>query len=131
MEDYARILINEIVRPHDLPLSIMSDRGSQFTSRFSRLFQKRLGTKVKLSNAFHPHTDGQAEHTIQTLEDILRAFIIDLKGNSDKHSPLVEFSYNNSYHSSISMAHYEVLYGSRCKSPMGWFEVGESSLFVP
>ena len=83
---------------------------------FWRSFQEGSATKVKLSNAFHPHTDGQAEHTIQTLEDILRAFIIDLKGNSDKHSPLVEFSYNNSYHSSISMASYEALYGRRCIS---------------
>ena len=62
---------------------------------------------------------------------MLRDYIIDFKGNRDKHLPLLEFSYNNSYHSSISMAPYEDLYGRRCTSPIGWFEVGESSIFGP
>ena len=57
------------------------DRGAQFTSRFWRSFQKGLDTKVNLSTAFHPQTNGQAERTIQTLEDMLRACIIDYKGN--------------------------------------------------
>ena len=116
---------------HCVPLSIISDRGSQFTSRFWRSFQEGLGTKVKLSTAFQPLTDGQAEHTIQTLEDILRACIIDFKGNWDKNLPLVEFSYNNSFHSSISMAPYRALYCRRCRSPIGSFEVGEPSLLGP
>ncbi|WMV24814.1 hypothetical protein MTR67_018199 [Solanum verrucosum] len=68
--------------------------------------------------------DGQAEHTIQTLEDMLRACVIDFKVNSDDHLPLIEFSYNNSYHSSIAMALFKGLYGRRCRSPVGWFEVG-------
>ena len=55
----------------------------------------------------------------------------DFKGNWDNHLPLIEFSYNNSYHSSISMALFEALYGRRCRSPVGWFEVGESSLLGP
>ena len=75
--------------------------------------------------------DGQAKCTIQTLEDILRAFIVDFKGNWDKHLPLVEFSYNNSYHSSIVMSPNESLYGRRFRSPIGCFEVGESSLLGP
>ena len=74
---------------------------------------------------------GQAERTIQTLEDMLRAFIIDFNRNWDKHLPLVEFAYNNSYHSSISMATYESLYCRRCKSLIGWFEVGDYSLLSP
>ena len=86
---------------------------------------------MKLSIAFHPQTDGQAEHTIQTIEDIHRACIIDFKGNSHKHFPLVEFAYNNSFHSSISMDPYESLYGRRCRSPIRWFEVGEPSLLGP
>ena len=85
-----------------------------------------MGTKVNLNTAFHPQMDGQAKHTIQTLEDILRACIIDFKVNWDKHLPLVEFSYNNSYHLSISMAPFEALYGRRCRSLIGWFEVCES-----
>ena len=86
---------------------------------------------MKLSTSFHPQTDGQAERTILTLEDMLRDCIIDFKGNWDKHFPLVEFAYNNSYHSSISMTPYDALYGRRCISPFGWFEVGESSLLGP
>ena len=106
MEDYAKIFMDEIVCRHGISLSIISDRGVQFTSRFWRSFQEGLGTKVKLSTAFHPQTDCQAEHTIRTLEDMLRACIVDFKGNWDKHFPLVEFVYNNNFHSSISMAPY-------------------------
>ena len=73
---------------------------------------------MKLSTTFHPQTYNQAERTIQTLEDMLRSCIIDFKVNWDKHLPLVVFAYNNSYHSSISMAHYEALYGRRCRSPI-------------
>ena len=131
VEDYARIFIDDIVCHHGIPLSIIQDRGAQFTSRFWRSFQKGLGTIVKLSTTFHHQTDGQAERTIQTLEDILRACIIDFKGSWDRHLPLVEFAYNNSFHSSISMAPYEALYGWRCRSPIGSFEVGEPSLFGP
>ena len=98
---------------------------------FLRSFQEGLGTKVKLSTSFHPQMDGQAKCTIRTLEHMLRACIIDFKGNWDKHMPLVEFAYNNSFHSSISMAPYEVLYGRRCISPIGWFEMGESWLLGP
>ena len=72
--------------------------------------------------------DGQSEHTIQTLEDMHRACIIDFKGNWDKHLPLVELSYNNSFDSSISMDPYQALYGRRCRSPIRWFKVGEFSV---
>ncbi|XP_069144557.1 uncharacterized protein [Solanum lycopersicum] len=103
-KDYARIYIDEILRWHGIPLSIISYRGSQFNSHFWRSFQKSMGTQVKLSTAFHPQTDGQAERIIQTLEDMLRACVIYFRGNWDDHLPLIEFSYNNSYHSSIGMA---------------------------
>ena len=73
---------------------------------------------MKLRNAFHPQTYGQVERTIQTLEDMLRDCIIDFKGNWDKHFPLVEFAYNNSFYSSISMSLYEVLIGRSCRSPI-------------
>ena len=79
-EDYARIFIDEIVCRHGIPLSIISDRGTQFTSRFLRFFQKGLVTKVKWSTAFHTQTDCQEECTIQNIEDMLRACTIDLKG---------------------------------------------------
>ena len=94
-------------------------------------FQKVLNTHVNLSTTFHPLTDRQEEHTFQTLEDILRACVSDFKGNWDDHLSLIEFSYNNSYHSSIQMAPYEALYERRCRSPVGWFEVGEVALIGP
>ena len=130
-EDYARLYIAEIVRWHGIPVYIISDRGVQFTSHFWRSFQKSLGMQVKLSTAFHPQTDGQAGHTIQTLKDMLRAYVIDFKCNWDDHLPLIEFSYNNSYHSNIRMAPFEALYGRRCRSPFGWFDVGESYILGP
>ena len=116
---------------HGIPLSIILDRRSQFTSRFWRSFQEGLGTRVKLSTVFHPQMDGQVERTTQTLEDILRACIIDFNGNWDKYLPFVEFPYINSFHTSIFIAPYEPLYGRRCRSPIGWFEVGESSILGP
>ncbi|WMV46274.1 hypothetical protein MTR67_039659 [Solanum verrucosum] len=92
---------------------------------------KGLGSKVNLSTALDPQIDGQAARTTQTLEDMLKSCVIDFKGNMDDHLPLIEFAYNNSYHSSIQMAPYEALYGRRCISPIGWFEVGEARLIGP
>ncbi|GJT07511.1 putative reverse transcriptase domain-containing protein [Tanacetum coccineum] len=81
-----------------------------------------------MSTAYHPQTDGQSERTIQTLEDMLRACVIDFGGSWDRHLPLVEFSYNNSYHASIKAAPFEALYGRKCRSPICWSEVGDSQL---
>ena len=86
---------------------------------------------MKLSTTFHPRTDGLAKRTIQTLEDMLRACVIDYKSSWDDHLPLIEFAYNNSFHASIRMAPYEALYGRRCRYPIGWYEVGESSKIGP
>ncbi|WMV49724.1 hypothetical protein MTR67_043109 [Solanum verrucosum] len=81
VEDYAKVYIREMVRLHGVPLSIISDRGTQFMLQLLRSFQKGLGTQVTLSTTFHPHIDGQAEHTIQSLKDMLRACVIDFKVN--------------------------------------------------
>ncbi|XP_049372615.1 uncharacterized protein LOC125837564 [Solanum verrucosum] len=86
---------------------------------------------AKCPNCQQVKTDGQAESTIQTLEDMLRECVIDFKGNWDNHLPLIEFAYNNSYHCSIQMAPYKALYGRRCRSPIGWFEVGEAGFIGP
>ena len=80
------------MRLHGVPTYVILDRGAQFTANFWRSFQKELGTQVNLSTAFHPQTDGQAERTIQTLEDMLRACIIDFKGSWDDHLSLIEFA---------------------------------------
>ncbi|KAJ9544937.1 hypothetical protein OSB04_024644 [Centaurea solstitialis] len=107
----AQLYVNEIVMRHGVPISIISDRDSRFTSRFWQSLQATLGTSVDLSTAYHPQTDGQTERTIQTLEDMLRACVLEFGGSWDDHLPLVEFSYNNSYHTSIQCAPYEALYG--------------------
>nr|GFB70247.1 putative reverse transcriptase domain-containing protein [Tanacetum cinerariifolium] len=84
-----------------------------------------------MSTAYHPETDGQSERTIQTLEYMLRACVMNFGGSWDTHLPLVEFSYNNSYHTSIKCAPFEALYGRKCRSPVIWTEVGESQLIGP
>ncbi|GJT81462.1 putative reverse transcriptase domain-containing protein [Tanacetum coccineum] len=88
-----------------------------FTSKFWQSLQKALGIQLDLSTAYHPQTDGQSERTIWTLEDMLRARVIDFSGKWDTHLPLVEFSYNNSYHSSLKYAPFEELYGRKCQTP--------------
>ncbi|XP_021979639.1 uncharacterized protein LOC110875744 [Helianthus annuus] len=131
MDKLARIYVKEIVTRHGVPISIISDRDSRFTSRFWQSFQKELGTKVNLSTAYHPQTDGKSERTIQTLEDMLRACVIDFGGNWDEHLPLIEFAYNNSYHASIKAAPFEALYGRKCRTPVCWTEIGRNPLAVP
>ncbi|GJV00408.1 putative reverse transcriptase domain-containing protein [Tanacetum coccineum] len=131
MERLARLYLNEIVARHGVPISIISDRDSRFTSRFWQSMQEALGTRLDMSTAYHPQTDGQSERTIQTLEDMLRACILDFEGSWDVHLPLVEFSYNNSYHSSVRCAPFEALYGRKCHSPIMWAEVGEGQLIGP
>nr|GEW93914.1 putative reverse transcriptase domain-containing protein [Tanacetum cinerariifolium] len=88
-------------------------------------------TKLPKTKTYHPQTDRQSERTIQNLEDILRACVIDFGGNWDVHLPLAEFSYNNSYHSSIPCVPFEALYGRKCRSPVLWVEMSESSLIGP
>ncbi|GJT31064.1 putative reverse transcriptase domain-containing protein [Tanacetum coccineum] len=131
MERLARLYLNEIVARHGVPISIISDRDSRFTSRFWQSMQEALGTRLDMSTAYHPQTDGQSERTIQTLEDMLRACVLDFRGSWDVHLPLVEFSYNNSYHSSVRCAPFEALYGRKCRSPIMWAEVGEGQLIGP
>ncbi|GKE95468.1 putative reverse transcriptase domain-containing protein, partial [Tanacetum coccineum] len=108
MERLARLYLNEIVSRHGVPISIISDRDSHFTSRFWQSMQEALGTRLDMSTAYHPQTDGQSERTIQTWENILRA-----------------------YHASVRCAPFEALYGRKCRSPIMWAEVGEGQLIGP
>ena len=119
-EKMAEVYMNEIISRHGVPVSIVSDRDTRFTSRYWRKFNDELGTQLHISTAYHPQTDGQSERTIQTLVDMLRACVMDFGGSWDDHLPLVEFSYNNSYHNSIKMAPYEMLYGRKCRTPVCW-----------
>nr|GFA28268.1 putative reverse transcriptase domain-containing protein [Tanacetum cinerariifolium] len=131
MEKLTQLYLKEVVCRYGVPVSIISDRDSKFTSWFWRSLQEALGTRLDMSTAYHPKTDDQSERTILTLEDMLRACVIDFEGSWDQHLPLVEFSYNNSYHASIKAAPFEALYGWKCRSPVGWSEVGDSQLTGP
>ncbi|GKD02463.1 putative reverse transcriptase domain-containing protein [Tanacetum coccineum] len=131
METFTRLYIKEIVSRHGVPISIISDHDSHFTSRFWQSLQNALGTQLDISTTYHPETDGQSERTIQTLKDMLRACVIDFGKGWDRHLPLVEFSYNNSYHASIKVTPFEVLYGRKCRSPVCWAEVGDVQLTGP
>ena len=112
-------------------MTITSDRDPKFTSRFWISLQQELGTRLNFSTAFHPQTDGQSERTIQTLEDMLRAVVLDRGGSWESALPLIEFAYNNSFQATINMAPYEALYGRKCRSPLYWDEVGERRVLGP
>lgn len=127
----AEEFIRQIVRLHGVPERIVSDRDGRFTSRFWHQVQEALGTRLHFSTAFHPQTDGQSERTIQTLEDMLRSCVLEWGDRWVRFLPLVEFSYNNSYHASIEMAPYEALYGRRCKSPVCWDEPADTVSSLP
>ena len=90
-----------------------------------------MGTQLTMSTVFHLQTDGRSERTIQVIEDMLRACVLDLKGSWEEQLPLVEFAYNNSYQASIQMEPYEALYVRPCRSLICWIEVGESSITDP
>ena len=103
LERLARLYINEIVRLHGAPISIVSDRDQRFLSQFWESVHKEMGTNLKFSTTFHPQTGGLSKRTIQTW---------------DEHLPLVKSAYNNSYKASIKAAPYEALYGRKCRSPI-------------
>ena len=109
LERFCRLYIQEIVQLHGVPVSIVSDRDLRFTAHFWKSFQKAMGTRLTMSIAFHLQTDGHSERTIQVLEDMLQACVLNHKGSWEEHFPLVEFAYNNSYQVSIQMAPYEAL----------------------
>ena len=131
MDHLADLYVNEIVRLHGIPISIVSDRDPRFPSRFWKELQSAFGTRLNLSTAFHPQTDGQSERVIQVLEDMLRGYVLYFSGSWDRYIPLMEFAYNNSYQSSIGMAPYEALYGRQCRTPMCWTEMNEHKIIGP
>nr|ABA96940.1 retrotransposon protein, putative, Ty3-gypsy subclass [Oryza sativa Japonica Group] len=114
----AELYLARIMCLHGVPKKIVSDRGSQFTSKFWQKLQEELGTRLNFSTAYHPQTDGQTERVNQILEDMLRACALDFGGAWDKSLPYAEFSYNNSYQASLQMAPFEALYGRRCRTPL-------------
>ncbi|GJV56903.1 putative reverse transcriptase domain-containing protein [Tanacetum coccineum] len=126
--DSIWVIVNRLTKSaHFLPMN-KTDSMEKLT-RLS--LQNALGTNLRMSTAYHSETNGQSKRTIQTLEDMLRACVIDFGGSWDRHLPLVEFSYNNSYHASIKAAPFEALYGRKCRLPVCWSEVGDSQLTGP
>ncbi|GJR24366.1 putative reverse transcriptase domain-containing protein [Tanacetum coccineum] len=116
-QGHDTIWVIEVVTRHGIPVLIICDRDPRFSSYFWKSLQKVLGTNMDMSIAYHPETNEQSERTIQTLEDMLRACMINFGNGWIKHLPLVEFSYNNSYHASIKAAPFEALYSRKCRSP--------------
>nr|GEX69078.1 retrotransposon protein, putative, Ty3-gypsy subclass [Tanacetum cinerariifolium] len=124
-----------LLQQHEIPVWKWERITMDFVSGLPRTpsgsLQKALGTNLDMSTTYHPQTDGQSKKTIQMLEDMLRACVIDFGSSWDRHLPLVEFSYNNGYHASIKTAPYEALYRRKCRSPVCWSEVGDSQLTGP
>ncbi|GKE16865.1 putative reverse transcriptase domain-containing protein [Tanacetum coccineum] len=131
MDRLARIYLNEIVVRHGVPISIISDRNSHFTLQFWQSMQEALGTRLDMSTPYYPRTNGQSECTIKTLEDMLRACVMDFGRSWDVHLPLVKFSYNNTYYSSVRCAPFEALCGRKCRLQILRAEVREGQLIGP
>nr|GFB44499.1 putative reverse transcriptase domain-containing protein [Tanacetum cinerariifolium] len=129
IEKLARMYLKEVVTRHEIPVSINFDNDGRFALNFWKSRQKALGTSLDMSTAYHLETDEQSKRTIQTLKDMLCACVIDFGNGWVKHLPLVEFSYNNSYH--IKDAPFKALYGRKCRSPVCWAEVEEVQLTGP
>ncbi|WVZ52748.1 hypothetical protein U9M48_003778, partial [Paspalum notatum var. saurae] len=127
----AELYIQNVLRLHGVPISIVSDRGPQFTARSWKSLHEALGTKLDYSTAYHPQIDGQAERVNQLLEDLLRACVLTYGPNWEDSLPYVEFSYNNSYQASIEMSPFQALYGCQCRTPLMWEEAGERQFFGP
>ena len=123
----AKLYVDEIVSLHGVPASIVLNRDPCFTSHFWESLQQALGTKFSFSTVYHPQMDGQTERTNQTLEDMLKACVLDYKENWEDCLPLCELAYNNNYHSSIKMTPFKALYGRRCKTLVCWEQVGVRS----
>ncbi|WVZ75273.1 LOW QUALITY PROTEIN: hypothetical protein U9M48_023345 [Paspalum notatum var. saurae] len=118
----AQLYIENIVRLHGIPSRIVSDKGTQFTSKFWKSLHKALGTNLDFSSAYHPQTDGQTERVNQVMEDMLRACVLTYGKDWESSLPYAEFSYNNGYQASLGMAPFEPLYRRKCRTPLIWAE---------
>ncbi|GKD93078.1 putative reverse transcriptase domain-containing protein [Tanacetum coccineum] len=123
--DSIWVIVDRLTKSaHFLPM-----KETDSTEKLTRLYMKEI--VIEYGTAYHPQTDGQIKRTIQILEDMLRACVIDFGNGWDRHLPLVEFSYNNSYHTSIKATLFKALYGRKCHSPVCWAKVGEAQLTRP
>jgi transposase InsO family protein len=127
----ARLYVDNILKLHGVPKSIISDRGAQFISKFWRSLHQALKTNLDYSSAYHPQTDGQTERVNQVLEDMLRACVLAYDKCWEDSLAFAEFSYNNGYHASLKKAPFEALYGRKCCTPLMWSEVGDRIIESP
>jgi len=112
--------MQNVFRLHGLPKTIISDRDVKFTSAFWKTLFADLGTQLNFSTAYHPQTDGQTERVNQVVEDMLRAYVMQQPTLWEEYLHLVEFAYNNGYHTSTQMSPFEVMYGRKCRTPSSW-----------
>jgi transposase InsO family protein len=127
----AKLYIDNILKLHRVPNSIVSDRGAQFVSKFWRSLHQALKTHLDYNSAYHPQTDGQAERVNQVLEDMLRVCVLAYGKCWEDSLGFAEFSYNNGYHASLKKVPFEVLYGRKCRTTLMWSEVGERAIESP
>ncbi|GJY41979.1 putative reverse transcriptase domain-containing protein [Tanacetum coccineum] len=131
-QDMIWVIVDRLTKSaHFLPMREDDTLKKSTRHYLKESLNKALGTRLDMSIAYHPETGGQSERTIQMLEDMLHAYVLDFGKGWDRHLPLVEFSYNNSYHTSIKAASFEALYGRKCRSHICWAEVGDSQLTGP
>lgn len=128
MDKLKRLHVNKVVQLHRVSVIIVLDRDLKFTSDFWPSIQHSLGTSLSLSTAFHPRMDGQLKRIIQTLKDVLKAYVLEFSGNQEDHLPLVKFTYNNSYHTTVGMASYEALYRRKCRTSICCEEIGDKRM---
>jgi transposase InsO family protein len=128
---HTEFYMSRIVCLHGVRKKIVSDRGTQFTSKFWERLHETLDTQLHFGSAYHPQTDGQTERGNQILEDMLRACALQYGRSWDESLPYAKFSYNNSYQESLKMPPFEMLYGRRCQTPLFWNETGERKVFGP
>jgi hypothetical protein len=131
VEQYAELYISHIVHYHGISKTIISDRGSIFFAHFWEQLHEYLGTHLIRSSTYHPQTDEQIERVNQIIKDMLRACVLMDGPKWDKHLPLAEFSYNNSYQESIKISPFEALYVRPCRTPLSWSESSERVIFGP
>jgi transposase InsO family protein len=121
----AEKYMERIVFLHVIPKRIVSDWGTQFTSKIWEKLHKSLGIELRFSSAYHPQLDGQTERVNQILEDMLRSCALQYGDSWDSSLPYAKFSYNSSYQSSLKMSPFEALYGRKCRTPLFWNQTGE------
>eukprot|EP00253_Pinus_taeda_P031928 PITA_31928 len=127
----AHVFMQNIFKLHGLRKTIISDRDVKFSSVFRKTLFAELGTQLNFSMAYHPQTDGQTERVNQVVKDMLREYVMQQRTKWEDYLHLVEFAYNNGYHTSLLMSPFEVLYGQKCRTPSSWSGLEDRLMLGP